>query len=302
MTGPIEVIAYADVLRPDSLTRQLQSHVDIWRNIAGLTDAQVAETIRRDRIDILVDLALHTQQNRLLVFARKPAPVQVSFAGYPGSAGLRTIDYRLSDPHLEPSLFDNLYPDKVIRLPHNFWCYAPDSPDPAINALPASAGRGITFGCLNSFHKVNDDTLRLWAQVLLRVPSSRLMLLAPEGTPRQRTAKTLIQAGVAAGRLEFLSPRTRAQYLELFRHIDISLDTLPYNGHNTTLDSLWMGVPMITLVGKTIVGRRGPFTTDDHGPARTGRPHPRSVCRYRRLRGQQSAAPRGVPPHPAPLG
>jgi predicted O-linked N-acetylglucosamine transferase (SPINDLY family) len=249
-----EVICYAQVLRPDAMTGQFQQHADGWRSTVGLSDEQVAELIRGDRIDILVDLALHTPQNRLLVFARKPAPVQVSFAGYPESTGLSTIDYRLSDPYLDPQSPD----DSIIRLPHSFWCYDPlESREVPINPLPALQSGFVTFGCLSNFCKINENVLALWASVLRQVEHSRLLLLSKQGSHRQRTLDFLNQEGVSPDRVEFIPPQPRRKYMELYHRIDLGLDTFPYNGHTTSLDSFWMGVPVVTLVGQTPVSRAG---------------------------------------------
>ena len=225
----------------------------------GLADEQFAAQVREDKIDILVDLALHMARNRLPVFARKPAPVQVTFAGYPGSTGLRAIDYRLSDPYLDPPGMDeSIYSEQTVRLPHSFWCYDPlDCADLPVNVLPAESNRFLTFGCLNSFSKINDAVLRLWARVLHAVPASRLLLLAPEGSHRQHALDVLGQESIARERIEFVAHQPRQKYLELYHRIDLGLDTLPYNGHTTSLDSFWMGVPVVTLVGQTIVGRAG---------------------------------------------
>ena len=224
----------------------------------ALRTQQVAERIRSDRIDILVDLALHTANNRLLVFARKPAPVQVTWLGYPGTTGLSAIDYRLTDPYLDPpGLFDAFYSEESIRLPDTFWCYDPLTDQPPVNALPALENGFITFGCLNNFCKVNDGCLALWAQVLQAVPQSRLLLLAPRGQAREHVLARLQQEGIAAPRVEFADRQPRLEYLKLYHRIDLGLDPLPYNGHTTSLDAFWMGVPTLTLVGKTVVGRAG---------------------------------------------
>jgi len=254
-----EIFCYAQVASPDTLTERFRASAEHWRSTVGLTDEVFAAQIREDGIDILVDLTLHMGRNRLLVFARKPAPVQVTFAGYPGSTGLNTIDYRLSDPFLDPSGMDeSIYSEQTVRLPHSFWCYDPlDGGDLPVNALPAQANGFITFGCLNNFCKINDAVLRLWARVLHTVPSSRLLLLAPEGSHRQHTLDVLGQQGVARERVAFVCQQPRRKYLELYQRIDLGLDTLPYNGHTTSLDSFWMGVPVVTLVGQTIVGRAG---------------------------------------------
>jgi protein O-GlcNAc transferase len=253
-----EVFCYADVHSPDAVTERLQGYADAWRNVVGCTDEQIASMVRQDRIDILVDLAMHMSRNRILVFAHKPAPVQVTWLAYPGTTGLTTIDYRLTDPYLDPpGLFDHYYSESSYRLPHTFWCYDPGTEEPALAPLPALQNSFITFGCLNNFCKVNDGVLDLWARVLNAVPGSRLLLLAKEGRHRQRTIDYLAKQGIAAERVSFSSFKPRPEYLALYHQIDIGLDTIPYNGHTTTLDALWMGVPVITLVGGTVVGRAG---------------------------------------------
>ena len=253
-----EIVCYADVPCPDELTRRFQGYADAWRDTAGVGDAQLAGQIRDDGVDILVDLTLHMAHHRLLVFARKPAPVQVTFAGYPGTTGLSTIDYRITDPYLDPpGPDDRYYAEKSIRLPDSFWCYDPLESELAVNALPAAEKGYITFGCLNNFCKVNPEVLQLWAQVLGAVGRSRLMLLASEGMHRQPTLDLLAPEGVAAERVTFVAMQPRPQYLRHYHNIDIGLDTVPYNGHTTSLDALWMGVPVVTLSGATVVGRAG---------------------------------------------
>ncbi len=184
--------------------------------------------------------------------------MQVTFAGYPGTTGLRAIDYRLTDPFLDPpGQFDDCYAETSYRLPNSFWCYDAESDEPSVSPLPALKWGFVTFGCLNNFCKINDEVLRLWAQVLKGVPGARLLMLAPPGSHRQRIISFLAEQGIPAQRVEFCAPKPRREYLALFQQIDIGLDTFPYNGHSTSLDSFWMGVPVITLVGKTIVGRAG---------------------------------------------
>jgi protein O-GlcNAc transferase len=246
------------VERPDGLTEQFRNMSDAWRSTVGQTDAALAEQIRADGIDILVDLKLHTENNHLLAFARRAAPLQVTWLGYPGTTGLRAIDYRLSDPHLDPPAVDEtVYAERTVRLPHTFWCYDPLAAGPAVSELPALMNGVVTFGCFNNFCKVSAPTLALWAAVMDAVPRSRLLLQAPHGSPRGRVADALRSCGVAPERVEFLPIVSRAEYLALYHRIDVVLDTLPYNGHTTSLDAMWMGVPVVTLVGQTIVGRAG---------------------------------------------
>jgi predicted O-linked N-acetylglucosamine transferase (SPINDLY family) len=253
-----EIFCYANVAHPDALTERLRGYADAWHDTRGLSDEQVAELIRSDQIDILVDLAMHTAGNRLLIFARKPAPVQVSWVAYPGTTGLSAIDYRLTDPYLDPSgLFDACYAEESVRLADTFWCYNPLTEPVPINPLPALQNGYVTLGCLNNFCKINDGVLTLWAQVLHAVPQARLLLMAPRGQARDRVLATLQLAGVAAERVEFVDKQSRQEYLRLHHRIDVGLDPFPYNGHTTSLDGFWMGVPLVTLVGRTVVGRAG---------------------------------------------
>jgi predicted O-linked N-acetylglucosamine transferase (SPINDLY family) len=254
-----EIICYSQTARPDSMTQWFQRHADLWRDIAMLSDTELCSQIRRDQVDILVDLSLHTSENRLLVFARKPAPVQVSFAGYPGTTGLTAIDYRLSDPYLDPpGLDESIFSEKTVRLPNSFWCYDPnDGSNLPVGELPAIKSGIITFGCLNNFCKINTTTLNIWSQVLRHVAGSKLLLLAKEGTHQERLRNYLNDRGIAPDRVEFIPYMPRIEYLRQYHRIDIGLDTFPYNGHTTSLDSHWMGVPVVTLVGATTVSRAG---------------------------------------------
>jgi predicted O-linked N-acetylglucosamine transferase (SPINDLY family) len=252
-----EIFCYADVEHPDAFTERVRGYADVWRNTLGLSDQQVADMIRNDQIDILVDLAMHTANNRLPAFARKPAPVQAAWLAYPGTTGLSTMDYRLTDPYFDPpGLFDACYSEESIRLPDTFWCYDPLADQP-VNALPAGANGFITFGCLNNFCKVNDGCLELWARVLQRVPQSRLLLLAPRDPARERVLAKLEQEGIAPARVEFVAKLPRPEYFGLYHQVDLALDPLPCNGGTTTLDAFWMGIPTLTLIGKTVVGRAG---------------------------------------------
>jgi predicted O-linked N-acetylglucosamine transferase (SPINDLY family) len=254
-----EVFCYSDVKAPDAITARHRSHADHWIDATAMTDDQLAAKIREDRIDVLIDLALHTANNRLLVFARRPAPVQMAWAGYPGSTGLSTMDFRITDPQLDPpdSGRESLYPEKLIRLPHCFWCFDPYEPDPHVNPLPARRNGFFTFGCLNQFAKISDPTLVRWSAVLNAVPHSRLHVLAPAGRARAEFANFMAYRGITPDRISFLDRRPRPDYLKLYHDIDIVLDTSPYTGHTTTLDALYMGVPVVTLPGETAVSRGG---------------------------------------------
>ncbi|HEY3835300.1 MAG TPA: tetratricopeptide repeat protein [Bryobacteraceae bacterium] len=253
-----EIHCYASVLRPDEVTDRLRRVADVWHDVQGLSDEALAQRIRADGIDILVDLTMHMAFNRLLVFARQPAPVQVTWLAYPGSTGLEAMNYRITDAYLDPpELATPDYSEVSVRLPDCWCCYHPLTVEPAVNSLPAESNTSVTFGCLNHFCKINEQTLALYARTLRAVDGSRLILLVPEGSPRRHVQDQLQHDGVERGRVEFVGRVTRAEYLKLYHRIDIALDTLPYNGITTTCDALWMGVPVVSLTGKTAAGRAG---------------------------------------------
>jgi predicted O-linked N-acetylglucosamine transferase (SPINDLY family) len=258
-THNVELFCYSQVPthQEDTATRHFQSLAHHWRPAADLPDAALAQQIRDDHIDILVDLMLHNPGNRLPVFSQKPAPVQVSWLAYPGTTGLPQIDYRFTDPYLDPPDRPNPSSERPCRLP-TFWCYDPltASPaDPPTNPLPALTNGHLTFGCLNDFCKINPHVLSLWADLLRQLPTARLHLLCPEGLSRDRTRAFFESRNIAPNRVTFLSRLPRTDYLHLHHAIDIALDPFPYNGHTTSLDALYMGVPILSLLTPTIVGR-----------------------------------------------
>jgi predicted O-linked N-acetylglucosamine transferase (SPINDLY family) len=253
----LEVFCYSDVRKPDALTEQLRSHADHWRSTVGLSDEQLAAQIRADRIDVLVDLTMHMADNRMLVFARKSAPVQITWLAYTGTTGLAAMDCRLSDPHLDPPGGDSFYTERTIRLPQCFWCYEPHETAPEVNALPAVTNGFVTFGCFNNFCKVAEPALRLWAELLRGLPHSRLLLHSLEGEHREKVRTLFTSAGVSADRLEFVGFQPMDAFFRLHDRIDVALDPFPYGGGTTTCDALWMGVPVVTLAGRTAVGRAG---------------------------------------------
>ncbi len=253
-----EVFCYSDVHRPDEWTRAMLGAGEHARGIAGVPDEAVAEQIRADGIDVLVDLTMHMEGGRLLAFARRPAPVQVCWLAYPGTTGLAAMDYRLSDPHLDPPGSDGgIYSETTIRLPETFWCYDSLTRDDGVTALPAKQAGHVRFGCLNNFIKVNEGVIALWARVMRQVAGSRLTMLAPRGDARDRVLGWFEAQSVTPDRIDFVEYQPRPEYLSTYRSIDVCLDTSPYGGHTTSLDSFWMGVPVVTLVGPTVVGRAG---------------------------------------------
>lgn len=253
-----EVFLYASVDRPDDVTEWYRSFAgDHYRDIRRLDDVRAAELVREDRIDILVDLALHSPGGRLRVFACRPAPVQMSWLGYPGTTGLDTIDYRITDPFIDPPGVElDVYSEASVHLPETLWCYAALATEPNVSPLPALARGFVTFGCLNTFRKLHDGVFRLWARVLREVPRSRLLLSAEEHA-RERLRELFAREGVDADRLEFVGRASRREYLERYGRIDIGLDSFPYNGATTTLDAAWMGVPVMTLSGPRALQRAG---------------------------------------------
>ncbi len=252
-----EIVGYSSVARPDAYTERARAACAVWRDVHAHSDRAVAELIRADGIDILVDLTMHMAQGRPLVFARKPAPLQVAWLAYPGTTGLTAMDYRLSDPRLDWPESEPYYSERTVYLPDSFWCYDPLCAAVEVGALPAAARGYITFGCLNNPCKLSDASLELWGMVLRELADARLLLLAREGRQREVLLARLQRVGIAAARVRFVPFQSRADYLRTYREIDIGLDTVPYNGHTTSIDSLWMGVPVVSRVGATCVGRGG---------------------------------------------
>jgi predicted O-linked N-acetylglucosamine transferase (SPINDLY family) len=253
-----EVVFYSGVTRRDEHTRRIQSAADGWRDVVGWTDDRMARQIREDRIDVLVDLALHMAGNRLLVFARKPAPVQVTYLGYCGTTGLAAMDYRLTDPYLDPPGGDEgAYSEQSVPLPETYWCYRPAVETPPVSALPALQSGRITFASLNNFCKVTAPTMEAWSRLLEALPSAQLLLHAHPGGHRDRAREFLARRGVAPERLRFMDMMPTEEYFRLYQQVDVALDPFPYGGGTTTCDALWMGVPVVSLAGRTAVGRGG---------------------------------------------
>ncbi|MBI3594059.1 MAG: tetratricopeptide repeat protein [Nitrospirae bacterium] len=257
-----EIIGYSNSQAWDQMTRQLHSYVDKWRNISGIPVHIVDEMIRMDQIDILIDLSGHTAGNRLLVFARKPAPVQVTWLGYPNTTGLRTMDYRITDRFADPvGVAEQFHTEQLIRLPKSFSCYRPPDEGLEVEDTPAIENGFITFGSFNNFSKVTLRVIQLWAKVLRSVPDSRLILKTGglnEKSLRDRVYDQFASMGVSANRLELLGrDASREEHFRQYRRLDIGLDPFPYNGTTTICESLWMGVPVVTLEGQTHAGRVG---------------------------------------------
>lgn len=258
----VEIFCYAEVARPDAVTERLKVLADHWYSTVGDDDAAVAEQIRQHGIDILIDLAGYTSGTRLRVFGLKPAPIQVSWLGYPNTTGLSAIDYRLTDAVADPpGESDAHYSEELVRLPNGFHCYQPLAGAPEVDALPAQEMGHLTFGSFNTFPKVSENVITTWAKVLSEVPNSRLLLKAwqfADEAVRERCLDIFRANGIADERLE-LVPRIAApeEHLGLYGRVDMALDTFPYGGTTTTCEALWMGVPVVTLKADRHAGRVG---------------------------------------------
>ena len=256
-----QVLCYSQTLANDHITERLKSHADTWRSTFGLSNNQVADMIRQDRIDFLVDLAGHTANNRLLVFAQKPAPVQVTYLGYPATTGSTTIDYRLTDALADPpGLSDTVCSEHLFRLPQSGWCFHSPDHAPPVSELPATRNGCVTFGSFNDLAKVNPSLLNQWATILRSVPRSRLVVKAiglTSPAAQQTIRQVMSDSGIEPDRVDLLAWVAPAEHLAQYHRIDIALDTYPYHGTTTTCESLWMGVPVITLAGQSHVSRVG---------------------------------------------
>ncbi|HUO08510.1 MAG TPA: glycosyltransferase [Phycisphaerae bacterium] len=260
-----EVFCYSDVLSEDATTARLRQLADHWistRDSGGgvMTDVALAGRIMQDDIDILVDLAGHTQDNRLGLFAARLAPVQLSFIGYPCTTGLPAIGYRISDALLDPPGDDDaLYSEQTRRLPA-FWCYQPPDPCPDIAPLPSFSGAPFTFGSLNNLAKMNRIVIDTWSRILNAVPNSRLLLKYKafhDSAVRERFVSAFVQRGIDAGRIEALPGTSVKEYMADFNRIDLALDPFPFNGGTTTYNSFYMGVPIVALEGRGHAERMG---------------------------------------------
>jgi protein O-GlcNAc transferase len=259
----VEVFCYANVKTPDLVTAQLrEKHPVVWRDIFGLDDDKVLHLIRNDGIDILVDLAGHGGENRLSLFNLRPAPVQVSWIGYPDTTGLPAMDYRITDAKADPpGMTEHLHTEELVRLPRTFLCYNPGGDFPSEGPLPFLANRFVTFGTMSNFSKINAPLLDIWCEILTKVPASRLVLRY-RGQERERLNRELSEhlerKGIGAERLLLLGhARSVVEQMQAYHMIDIALDTFPYNGTTTTCEALYMGVPVVTLAGHSHVARVG---------------------------------------------
>ena len=257
-----EFVAYGDQRKSDEFSARFAKQVDLWRETSSYDDRALAKLIHEDRMDILFELAGHTAYNRLGVFALKPAPLQVSYLGYPGTTGLPTIDFRITDAFADPQgTTEHLHIEKLIRVPECAWCFEPDASAPEVEPLPALKNGFVTFGCFNNMAKLNPALFETWAEILLRVPGSHLRLKARTLTDdgvRKELKSYFTERGIEEDRLDFFGHTKKiADHLNHYHSVDIALDSFPYHGTTTTCEAMWMGCPVVTRAGKTHVSRVG---------------------------------------------
>ncbi len=257
----VEVYGYGSVKSPDEVTERLKSKFNHYRNIYNITDEAAARVIEKDRIDILVDIAGHTRYNRLGVLAYRPAPIQVTCLGHPDTIGMQQIDYRFTDDLADLPQSQQFYIEELVSLPDGFLCYRPPDPAPPVETLPAERNGYITFGSFNNNRKIHPSIIALWAEILKSNADSRFILKFSAKADRDLEDHYLgifEHFGVSRKKVQIYdTQKTFFKHLQLYNEVDIALDTYPYNGTTTTCEALWMGVPVISLVGEHHVSRVG---------------------------------------------
>ena len=258
----VEVHCYSTTHAPDATTERLRGMAHAWRDCKAMNDTQLAAQIEADGIDILVDLAGHTAQNRAAVLRAKPAPVLALYIGYPGTSGLPEMDWLIADARVCPPEIERFHTERIARLEGSYWCYqgAAAAPAPAPAEPPALANGYVTFGSYNALQKLSDAAVALWTRVLEAVPGSHLALKSlafADPQTREAVRARFTRTGIAAERIEILPPSDSAEFLAEYRRVDIALDPFPYNGGTTSCDALWMGVPVVALEGERFCARMG---------------------------------------------
>ena len=256
----VEINCYTNSVMTDDTTRRLIESVTYWRNIYGLSDDDAAKLIRNDGIDILIDLSGHTANNRLTLFAKRPAPVQISWLGYFGTTGLNTMDYILADRFVVPDQEEQFYTEEVRRLPDSYLCFEPPDYSLDVNETPVRETGVITFGCFNNRCKLNTEVIELWANIMNTVPGSRLLLKHRQYDDAnvqqlQFMHNSFASHNIDQSRIIMECGSARDELLASYHRVDIALDPFPCGGGTTTAECLWMGVPVITMKGDRWVGR-----------------------------------------------
>ncbi len=257
--GKFEIHCFSMVLRAEEVLPEIRAAADKWEDIFFLSDEEVVDVIRKAEIDILIDLTGHTAFHRLLAFARRPAPVQVEWIGYFHSTGMKSIDYFITDPHTSPFGGGQLFSETPVYLPHSRFCYSPPVYAPEVMPVPVESFGSITFGSFNRLSKITDDIISAWASILHQVSESRLVVKAgvlSDTTVKERLLSRFIKLGISPDRLDLREGSPHIEMLAQYGEIDIALDTFPFNGGITTLEALWMGVPVVTIAGNTVVSRQ----------------------------------------------
>ena len=257
-----EIYLYHDHFREDAVSARLKAHAAVWRNFVGQPAAVVEKTIRADNPDILIDLAGHTGLNRLPLFARRLAPVQATYLGYPDTTGVPAMDCRFTDAVADPvGEADKFATEQLVRLTGSAWTYAPPADAPEVAPAPCLKNEHVTFGCFNNLAKVTDPTLALWGKILREVPDSRLRIKGKgfgDAAVRKQYEERMSRLGLPVDRVDLLERTAEAKdHLALYNEVDVALDTFPYHGTTTTCEALWMGVPVVTLVGEAHMSRVG---------------------------------------------
>jgi predicted O-linked N-acetylglucosamine transferase (SPINDLY family) len=249
------VFCYSNYPHPNPIADFLRERSDYWREISALHDADLIEQIRRDEIDILVDLSGHTARQRLPVFARHPAPVQVTWLGYLNTTGLPAMDYRVCDWHTDPPGCEELNAEQLVRLPHSQWCYMPWHEAEPVDRPHAARPGSIVFGSFNQDRKISDDCLRSWMEILALVPEAELLVLDFQPSLQKNFLERVRRFDIDPARVTVRGRESIARYFEAIGNVDVALDTFPYGGATTTLDTLWMGVPIVALRGTRGISR-----------------------------------------------
>ena len=255
----IETFCYSNYAQDNDVAQVLRERSRHWRDVSALSDEQFIAELRRDRIDILVDLSGHTQRNRLSAFARHPAPVQVTWLGYLNTTGVPAIDYRICDRHTDPEgATEHLHTERLVRMPYSQWCYAPWLGMERVPVSQPQPRASVVFGSFNQLAKVSDACLKLWCDVLARAPRSSLLVL---DVRQPETGRALLERiernGIDPARISVRGRQAMIDYFAAIGSVDIALDTFPSNGATTTLDTLWMGVPVVALRGERGISRGG---------------------------------------------
>jgi predicted O-linked N-acetylglucosamine transferase (SPINDLY family) len=258
--GRLDLFAYANRAGDDMTSQRLRTCCEGWRSAVGLSDEALAQCVREDGIDILIDLSGHTARNRLPVFAWKPAPVQLTWLGYLATTGLTAIDYVLADVWTLPKEEEAYFTEKIWRLLDSYICFTPPVHGALPGPLPAVDNGYVTFGSCNNLTKMNDDVVALWSRILQAVPNSRLLLKSTqlhEDVVREEVIGRFGAHGIEAQRLILKTPVPRGEHLTTYQEMDIALDPFPYPGITTSVEALWMGVPVLTLAGEHFLSRQG---------------------------------------------